>query len=96
MADPDLFDRRFVKPSDVLVQELAGEAVLLHVTRGHYFGLNEVGRAVWNELMKGIPVRQAYEHLLSEFDVAPEQLQQDLTALVQDLLAQGLLQDAHA
>jgi coenzyme PQQ synthesis protein D (PqqD) len=96
MADPDLFDRRFVKPSDVLVQELAGEAVLLHVTRGHYFGLNEVGRAVWREIMTGIPVRQAYEHLLTEFDVSPEQLHQDLTSLVQDLLSQGLLEDARA
>jgi len=96
MADPDLFERRFAKPKDVLVQELAGEAVLLHVTRGHYFGLNEVGRAVWDQLMTGIPVRQAYQHLLSEFDVAPEQLQQDLTSLVNDLLVQGLLEDAHA
>jgi hypothetical protein len=96
MADPDLFDRRFVKPGDVLVQELGGEAVLLHVTRGHYFGLNEVGRAIWDELMTGIPVGQAYEHLLSEFDVAPERLREDLTSLVQDLLAQGLLEDARA
>ena len=96
MADPDLFDRRFVKPSDVLVQELAGEAVLLHVTRGHYFGLNEVGRAVWRELMTGIPVRQAYEHLLAEFDVSPETLQQDLTSLLHDLLSKGLLEDARA
>ena len=96
MADPDLFERRFVKPSDVLVQELAGEAVLLHVTRGHYFGLNEVGRAAWKELMTGIPVRQAYEHLLAEFDVSPEQLQQDLTSLLHDLLSQGLLEDARA
>ena len=94
MPDPDLFNRRFVKPTDVLVQELAGEAVLLHVTRGHSFGLNEVGTALWRELMNGLPVRQAYEHLLDEFDVTPERLQQDVTALVQDLLSHGLLQDA--
>lgn len=96
MADPELFERRFAKPGDVLVQELAGEAVLLHVTRGHYFGLNEVGRAVWKELMTGAPVRQAYEHVLAEFDVAPERLQEDLTSLVHDLLSQGLLEDARA
>lgn len=94
MADIELFDRCFAKPGDVLVQELAGEAVLLHVTRGHYFGLNEVGRAVWKELMTGIPVRQAYEHLLTEFDVAPERLRQDVTSLVHDLVSQGLLEDA--
>ena len=96
MADPDLFSRRFVKPNEVLVQELAGEAVLLHVTRGHYFGLNEVGRAVWKELMTGSSVRQAYEHLLAEFDVTPERLQQDVTSLVHDLVSQGLLEDARA
>ena len=94
MTDADLFERRFVKPGDVLVQELAGEAVLLHLGRGYYFGLNEVGTAVWKELMNGVPVRQAYEHLLDEFDVTPERLHQDVTALVRDLLSQGLLQDA--
>ena len=94
MADADLFDRRFVKPSDVLVQELAGEAVLLHLGRGYYFGLNEVGTAVWKQLMNGVPVQVAYEHLLDEFDVTPERLHQDVTALVQDLLSHGLLQDA--
>ena len=94
MAEPDLFERRFVKPGDVLVQELAGEAVLLHLERGHYFGLNEVGCAVWNQLMTWVPLRQAYEHLLDEFDVTPERLQQDVTALVQDLLSHGLLKDA--
>ena len=94
MTDADLFDRRFVKPGDVLVQELAGEAVLLHLGRGYYFGLNHVGTALWKKLMNGVPVRQAYEHLLDEFDVTPERLQQDVTALVQDLLSHGLLQDA--
>ena len=94
MTDADLFERRFAKPSDVLVQDLAGEAVLLHLGRGYYFGLNEVGCAVWNQLMTGVPVRQAYEHLLDEFDVTPERLQQDVTALVQDLISHGLLKDA--
>lgn len=94
MTDADLFDRRFVKPGDVLVQELAGEAVLLHLGRGYYFGLNEVGTAVWKELMNGVAVRQAYERLLDEFDVTPDQLRQDVTALVHDLLSHGLLQDA--
>ena len=94
MADADLFDRRFAKPRDVMVQELGGEAVLLHLGRGYYFGLNEVGTRVWQELMNGSAVRQAYEQLLGEFEVTPEQLQQDVTALVRDLLSQGLLQDA--
>lgn len=94
MTDADLFDRRFVKPGDVLVQELAGEAVLLHLGRGYYFGLNEVGTAVWKKLMNGVSVRQAYEHLLDEFDVTPERLQQDVTALLQDLISHGLLLDA--
>lgn len=96
MADPELFDRRFVKPNDVLVQELGGEAVLLHVTRGHYFGLNDVGRAAWKVLVTGVPVWKAYEHLLREFEVSPEQLAADLKSLVTDLVSQGLLEDARA
>jgi hypothetical protein len=93
MADPDLFDRRFVKPTTCWCRSSLARRCC--TSRGH-FGLNEVGRAVWKELMTGIPVRQAYEHLLTEFDVPPETLQQDLTSLLHDLLSQGLLEDARA
>jgi len=39
--------------TDVLYQEEAGEAFLLHVPSGRYFGLNPAGVAVWNALLDG-------------------------------------------
>ena len=39
--------------TDVLYQEEAGEAFLLHVPSGRYFGLNPAGVVVWHALLEG-------------------------------------------
>lgn len=39
--------------TDVVVQEQAGEAFLLHVATGRYFGLNPAGLTVWHALQSG-------------------------------------------
>jgi len=37
-------------PDDVVFRDLAGEAVILNLASGIYFGLNEVGTRMWNLL----------------------------------------------
>jgi hypothetical protein len=85
------FDARLVKPSDVLMQELEGESVFLHLERGQYLGLDEVGTRMWQTLVDSESIQAAYELLLNEYDVAPEQLRQDLQELVEKLVENGLV-----
>jgi len=79
-------------PEDVLFREVEGEAVLLNTATGKYFGLDEVGTRMWTLLAEHGQVQPAYRALLEEYDVAPEQLQQDLLDLVGKLVAHGLIQ----
>jgi hypothetical protein len=78
-------------PEDVLFREVEGEAVLLNTASGKYFGLDEVGTRMWTLLAEHGQVEPAYRALLEEYDVAPEQLQQDLLDLVGKLVAHGLI-----
>ena len=41
---------RLTIPEDVVVRDLAGEAVLLHLGTGTYFGLDTVGTRIWHLL----------------------------------------------
>ncbi len=70
---------------DVLVRALDGEAVLLDLGSGTYFGLNEVGARVWELLAEGSTVGAIRQALLAEFDVEEQVLEADVGALLAEL-----------
>ena len=79
-------------PDGVFYREIEGEAVLLEIETGKYFGLDEVGTRMWTLLQRHGTLRAAYEALLDEFEVPEERLQRDLLELVDRLVAQKLLE----
>ncbi len=82
---------RLTIPDDVMVRDLASEAVLLHLGTGTYFGLDSVGARIWHLLAEHQSTEAVVPLLLQEFDVDERQLRQDLDALYTQLLEQGLL-----
>jgi hypothetical protein len=85
-------ESRISVPEDVLFRDLGGEAVLLSLKTGKYYGLDEVGTRMWSLLVEHGRVEPAYRALLDEYDVIEERLRQDLLNLINDLAAQQLLQ----
>jgi hypothetical protein len=83
--------RQVVKAPDVLLQDLEGEAVLLNLANGQYYGLDETSYAMYKTLISSSSVQAAYESLLQEYEVAPAQLQSDLEQFLVHLLENGLL-----
>jgi hypothetical protein len=79
-------------PGHVLVQELAGESVLLDLNSEQYFGLDDVGTRMWKALTTNPTVQAACETLLSDYEVDAEQLRCDLEGLVNRLVEHGLLE----
>ena len=82
---------RLTIPEDVMVRDLGGEAVLLHLGTGTYFGLDSVGTRIWHLLAEHQSTEAVIPLLLQEFDVDERKLRLDLEALVTQLLAQRLL-----
>ena len=83
--------RRLSVPENVVFEVLDGEAVLLNLTAGVYFGLNPTGTRVW-ELLREHPTRDGIRRaMLEEFDVEPAALDRDLDELFGELLSRGLL-----
>ena len=77
--------------ADVIFRELDGEAVLLDFASGHYFGLNAGGTRVWTLLAAGATVDDAVTAIAAEFAAPPAEISRDVEALVDELLARGLL-----
>jgi hypothetical protein len=86
------FDSKVHIPDDVLVSELDGESVLLKLKSECYFGLDEIGTRFWERLVSSHSIGGAYEAVLAEFDVEPDQLRADMSELVDSLVEQGLIE----
>jgi len=76
----------------VFAQEVDGEMVLLDMNTENYFGLDEVGTAIWQaieenngELVKVLKV------LLEQYDVEEDVLKKDLLVFVDRLVESGLV-----
>jgi hypothetical protein len=83
--------RRVTKSPDVLLQDLEGEAVLLNLANGQYYGLDESSFHMYQTLISSGAIETAYETLRREYAVEPEQLRADLDKFVSHLIENGLL-----
>jgi hypothetical protein len=85
------FSSRARAAPDVMIQEVGGESVLLDLKTERYLGLNEVGTRMWQALCASDSIQAAYETLLAEYDVTPQQLEEDLRDLLERLLQNALI-----
>ena len=78
-------------PDHVLSRCVGEETVLLSLEDEHYYGLEGVGTRLW-EIVQGQPTfREVIDALLAEYEVEREVLVKDVTAVVWNLQASGLL-----
>jgi hypothetical protein len=78
-------------PDDVVFRDLAGEAVILNLATGTYFGLDAVGTRIWHLLAEHGSVERVVEIVLSEYDVDEARLRRDVDALTSELRDRGLV-----
>lgn len=81
-----------VATSDQVSSDLVGEAVILSLSSGIYYGLNEVGASIWNLIQQPKTIKEIHEALLQEYDVEASQCEQDILTLLIELSAVGLIE----
>lgn len=87
----DLTGKKVAPADNVLVREMQGESVLLHLDSESYFGLDEVGTGMWRALVSASTVDEAFDALLRDYDVEPQCLREDLERFVERLAQAGLV-----
>jgi hypothetical protein len=85
-----MLPQRVILSPESLFQEIGGEGVILDLKSSSYFGLDEVGVRLWQLLQADPSLQAACDTLLTEYEVAPPQLEQDLIKLVDQLVEAGL------
>lgn len=71
--------------------DLQGEAVLLNLQSGTYFGLNPLGARIWKLIQHPINVSNVHQELLKEYDVDSVQCEADLLSFLKALQTHSLI-----
>ena len=79
---------------DQVSADLAGEAAILHLKSGIYYGLDPVGARIWQLLKTPRKVSQIRDALVEEYDVETQTCEKDLAALLEKLHEEQLIEFA--
>lgn len=85
-------DTRVVAARDQVSAQLDGEAVILNLADGVYYGLNPVGASVWTLLEQPRTVAELRDAIVAEYDVDAPTAEADLRALLDELAGRGLVE----
>lgn len=77
-------------PDTVLMQEVAGESLLLNLDSGHYFSLDAIGTRMLSLALAQADTESCVARLEREFDASGEQIRRDFEQLLESLHARGL------
>ncbi len=71
--------------------ELLGEAVILELKSGVYYGLNETGSLIWDLIQQSKNLEEIRDVILEEYDIEPELCVNYIFELIEDLANKGLV-----
>ena len=79
-------------PKHVLVRVFENESVILNLNTEFYHGLDDVGSRMWTALTHSASIQEAFDSLISEYDVEPAQLRHDLDDFLEKLGQRGMVE----
>jgi hypothetical protein len=83
---------RIVVSAQQLSCDLAGEAAIVNLDSGVYFGVDAVGARVWSLIREETTFAAVRDALVETYDVEPLRLEADLRDFLAQLAAQGLVE----
>lgn len=92
----DILDRCFRPSADAAESPVGDETVILHLTKGTYFGLDAVGTRIWKAIKEGETLPATCRRLAREYEVDVATVEADARQFLGELEAQGILVDAPA
>jgi hypothetical protein len=84
-------DIRLTVPPQVMSRLVGDETVLLDLESGMYFGLDGVGKRIWEAIGEGLTLGEIAAIIVSEYEIEVNQAQADVIEFVGDLVERGLL-----
>lgn len=73
---------KYSRNKQIIDGELDNNQVMMHIEKGKYFGLNPVGKRIWELIEQPKSFQELTGILLSEFEVSEAQCTQEVQAFL--------------
>lgn len=87
---------RYKVISEHLCCDLNGEAVVLSLKNGKYYGLNSVGSRIWELIQTPMSADEIESVLLSEYEVDRDECRKEVSEFLKEMKAQELIEIVYA
>ena len=84
-------DSLIVADSNQVSTQVDGEAIILNLNDGQYYGLNPVGARIWSLIQSPVSFQQVLSALQSEYDVEAEPCRRETLSLLENLISLNLI-----
>lgn len=79
-------DSKIYKTDNFVESDIEGQTVMMSIENSKYFGMDEIGTSIWNNLTDSISFSQLIEKLLEEYDIDREICEKDTRDYLDRLL----------
>lgn len=83
---------KYYKNKKIIDGELDQNQVMLDIEKGKYFGLNPVGKRIWDLLDKPLTFDEITDALLKEYQVNKETCVSELNSFINKAINYGILE----
>ena len=74
-----------------IVSDMDGEKVMLSIQNGKYYNLGELGGEIWELMKEPISIQELVTTLQSQYDVDQTECEEQVTAFLNQLIEEGLI-----
>jgi len=75
----------------MISSNIDGEAVMMSVENGKYYGLNELGTAIWELTENDISFEEIINKLMEDYEVEHKDCLRDVSEFLNDIHTKGLI-----
>lgn len=87
----DILDCRVLIDQDAMDTRVGQETVILHMEKAIYFGLDEVGTLIWEQLKSGRDLAEIIDAIVSQYGEDRGMVESDLRTFLEEMRENGLI-----
>lgn len=84
-------DATVVRNQEIIFSDMDDETVMMSIEKGEYYGVNPVGRRIWELLETPVTVSSMCDTLCNEYNVETGQCNKDALAFLAQLLQKDVI-----
>jgi hypothetical protein len=82
---------KYSRSSEIIDGSLDNNQVMMDLDNGKYYGLNPVGKRIWELIEQPKTLDEITERLLSEYDLSAEQCKQEVQVFMEKAVKYGII-----